>query len=401
MTVTADLPVPDPLAKPLVLPILRTRPFTPPAFYAELRAHEPVKRVTLPGGGTAWLVARHADVRTALKDPRLSSDSRKPGFPEPQDTDHKPFLIEMDAPEHTVLRRMLAAEFSPSRLAALRVDIQADADRLIEVMLARGNSADLIADYALPIPSLTICHLLGIPEADMAFFHEKVAVAFSLSEDKGASFGTVMAYFEDLVTAKEKAPGHGLIDRLLVERVRTGELPRDELVRLAFILMLAGFETTATMIALGVATLFQYPDQLALFRADPKLTDSAVEELLRFHSIGDSDGLRVAVADTEIGGQTIRTGEGVIPLVWSANRDAAAFDRPDDLDIRRDSRGQLAFGYGVHQCIGLNLARIEMRLALRTLFDRIPTLRLAVPVAELPFRFDAEVFGLKSLPVTW
>jgi pentalenic acid synthase len=253
--------------------------FAPPAFYAQLRAHEPVKRVTLAGGGTAWLVARHADVRAALKDPKLSSDSRKPGFPEPQDADHKPFLIEMDAPEHTRLRRMLATEFSPSRLATLQTDIQADADRLIDTMLARGNSADLVADYALPIPSLTICHLLGIPEADMAFFHDKVAVAFSLSEDKGAAFGTVMAYFEDLVTAKEKAPGQGLIDRLVVERVRTGELSHDDLVRLAFILMMAGFETTATMIALGVATLFQYPDQLALFRVEPALTDVVVRAL--------------------------------------------------------------------------------------------------------------------------
>jgi cytochrome P450 len=390
------------LDAPLALPIRRTSPFDPPVCYADLRATAPVKRVTLQNGRSAWLVARYADVRVALKDPKLSSDPRRMGFPDPEDADHSPFLIEMDAPEHTTLRRMLAAEFSPSRLATLRGHIQSDADRLIDAMVKRGNTADLLADYALPIPSLTICHLLGVPHEDMSFFQTKAAEASALEGvDKARLYGELYGYFDDLVHTKQAEPGDGLIDRLVVERLRGGEIDHHGVVKLAFMLLMAGFESTATMIALGVATLFQYPDQLALFCADRELTERAVEEMLRYHSIGDSDALRVAVADTEIGGQRIAAGEGVVPLVWSANRDETAFAQADSFDIRRDSHGQLAFGYGIHQCIGLNLARLEMQIALRSLFDRLPGLRPALPMHKLPFRYDTEVFGLKALPVMW
>lgn len=386
----------------LTLPIRRTTPFSPPDFYAELRENDPISRVALPDGSIAWLIARYEDVRDALKNTALSSNPRQLGFPEPELSDRPLFLTEMDAPRHTALRRILASEFSPGRISLLADKVQRDTDHLVDIMLSRGKTADIVRDYALPIPSLTICHLLGVPYEDHAFFQKIVKSVMSLDDEiKSAAFGEIYAYMERLVSDKEISPTNDLIGRLVIEQLQTNSISHDELLNIAVILLMAGFETTATMISLGIATLFHFPDQLRLLRDDLNRTENAIEELLRFHTVGDADGLRVATVDTKIGGQKIAKGEGVIPLAWSANRDPSIFSDPDRLDICRELHGQLAFGHGVHQCIGLNLARMEMRIALRTLLDRIPTLSLAVPVAALPFQYQSELFGLDALPVKW
>jgi cytochrome P450 len=384
------------------LPMRRPSPFSPPALYTQLREHHPVARAVLPDGQLVWLVARHDDVRAALKNPLLSSDPRRPGFPEPDTSNRAPFLIEMDAPRHTELRKLLAAEFSPQRLAVLQEHIDGDATKLLDAMLAGSGHADLVAAYALPLASLTICHLLGVPYAEHAFF-ERSAVTLLSHDDakKGEAFGAICSYFEQLLEEKKRHPSDNLLGRLIAGPWRAGQLSDEELLNIAVILLMAGFETTATMISLGVVTLLHHAGQLALLQSDMALIDEAVEELLRYHTPGDTDALRVAIADTEIDGQPIARGEAVIPLLWSANRDPAVFPLPDNFDIRREQRGQLAFGYGMHQCIGLNLARMEMRTALRRLFTRAPTLRLAIPLAELPFRYDSELFGLAALPVQW
>jgi cytochrome P450 len=280
--------------------------------------------------------------------------------------------------------------------------IAADADACIDAMLAGERPADLVTAYAVPIPARTICHLLGVPFADSAFFQAQVAkVSAAGGEDKAVAFAEVHAYLDALVRAKELAPTDDLLGRLVCEQLRPGAIDHATLVGIAVILLMAGFDSTASMIALSVATLFRWPEQRALLAADPGLMQGAVEELLRFHTLGDADALRVAIADVEIGGRQIRAGEGVIPLVWSANRDEAVFERPDEFDVRRQAHGQLAFGHGIHQCLGLNLARIELRIALRTLFARLPGLRPAIALEAMPWRHESEVFGLLALPVAW
>ncbi|EYF01939.1 cytochrome P450 [Chondromyces apiculatus] len=382
-----------PHGSPLVedFPMRRVCPFAPPPRYAELRARTPIARITLPNGHTAWLLTRHADVRAALGHPRVSSDPTHPGFPEGQmaegDAEERraPLLIERDPPQHGRHRRMLIPEFTVRRVDALRPHLQQTADRLLDDMLHEGPPADLVSAFALPLSSLTICHLLGVPYADHAFFEAQARAALSSPPAEAeAAFAAVSAYLDGLVTEKERQPTDDMISRLIVEHLRTGALTHAELVGAATLLLMAGHETTANMISLGVVTLLAHPDQLAQLRADWTLTAGTVEEMLRYHSIGDAGAVRVAVDDIEIGGQHIRAGDGIIPLVASANRDPLAFERPEDLDIHRRGRHHLGFGHGIHQCLGQNLARAEIAIAYRTLFERLPTLRLDAPWTRSP-----------------
>ncbi|MGW0592015.1 cytochrome P450 [Streptosporangium sp. NPDC002607] len=400
-------------------PLPRACPFAPPPEYERLREEAPLVGAELPGG-RVWLVTRHAEAQQVLSDPRISTDPSTPGHPmsalsaEPPSAEERQAgarfqagqFIDMDPPEHDVYRRMLIPEFSVRRVREMRPHIQHVADQLIDDMLEQGSSADLVEAFGLAVPSMVICRLLGVPYSEHDFFQSRtrrmVSAAAGSQRDAMAAATEIWNYLDGLVTEAERNPGDNLIGRLVTTRKTTGELSHDALVGMTFLLLLAGHETTANMISLGVLTLLRRPARLAELRAAPDGWAPAVEELLRYHSIVDWVAFdRVATEDMEIGGQNVRRGEGIFVLGASANRDPRAFERPDELDLRRGARNHVAFGYGVHQCLGQNLARAELEIAYRTLFERIPSLRVVGDDDELPFKYDGVIFGLHALPVAW
>jgi cytochrome P450 len=317
---------------------------------------------------------------------------------------HQGMFIDMDPPEHDAYRRMVISEFSVRRIAAMRPGIQRTVDGALDALVAAGPPADLVAGFGLPVPSLVICQLLGVPYEDRQYFQSRTRLTTELNTDPaaGRAFLEIREYLDGLVSRAEREPGDDLIGRLVTGPLAAGALEHDALVGMAFLMLVAGFETTANMIPLAALTLLEHPAALAELRADPALWPGAVEELLRYHSIVDWIAFdRMALRDLEIGGQRVRAGEGVYVLGAAANRDPRAFERPDEFDIHRGARHHVAFGYGVHQCLGQNLARAELEIALRTLFERLPELRLASDVDSLPVKYDAPIFGLYELPVAW
>jgi pentalenic acid synthase len=297
---------------------------------------------------------------------------------------------------------MVAADFTLNRAAALRPRIQQIVDERLDAMIAQGPPADLVAAYALPVPSMVICALLGVPYDDHDFFEEQSRrlVHGPEAADMQDARERLEAYTEDLIHRKQKDPGAGLLDDLVHQQLRSGEVDGDYLVNLAITLLVGGYETTANMISLGTYTLLQHPERLAELRSHPDLMPSAVEELMRLLSIVDGM-LRMAVEDIEIAGTTIRAGDGVIFSAAVINRDESVYPDPDSLDWHRPARHHVAFGFGIHQCLGQNLARAELEIALRSLFDRLPGLRLAVPADEIPFKSGGPVEGMLELPVAW
>jgi cytochrome P450 monooxygenase len=374
------------------------KPFPPPE-YAEMRKRAGLVRATLPTGVPVWLVTRHEDVRTVLTDPRISSNPTHEGFPRPAKTGGVPsneevpgWFVALDPPEHNRFRKALIPEFTVRRIRDLRPAIQSVVDSSIDAMLAKGDGADLVADFALSVPSLVISTLLGVPNADRDFFEAKTKVLVTIGstdDERNKASEHLLRYINRLITLRTKRPGDDLISRLIANDMLTSQ----ELSGVSMLLLIAGHETTANNIALGAVTLMMNPEWIG--------DERVVEELLRLHSVADIVALRVAVEDVEIGGQLIRAGEGIVPLVASANHDESAFGCPAHFDPSRSARQHVAFGYGVHQCLGQNLVRVEMELAYKTLFERIPSLRLAVPVEELPFKYDGVLFGLHALPVRW
>lgn len=400
----------DQAVDPAAFPKVRTCPFAPEPEYAELRAETPITKVPMVGGGTAWLVTRHDHVRQVLADPRMSSDRRRPGFP--QLSPHQralvssmaPSLIGMDPPEHSEARRAVLGEFTVRRIEAMRPRIQEIVDDCIDEMLAAPRPVDLVRALSLPVPSLVICELLGVPYADHDFFQERSSLILrktSSAESRSAALEDIWKYLDELVADKEREPTDDLIGRQIRKQREAGEVDHEALVRMALLLLIAGHETTANMISLGALALLENPDQLAELLADPTKTPPAVEELLRYFTIVEAATSRTALEDVEIGGVLIRAGEGVVALGTAANRDPEVFDRPDELDINRNARGHVAFGFGPHQCLGQNLARLELQIVFDTLFRRLPGLRLAVAIDDLPFKSDANVYGIYEMPVTW
>ncbi|MCC0099780.1 cytochrome P450 [Streptomyces flavotricini] len=395
------------MSETVAFPQDRTCPYHPPTAYDPLRGGRPLSRVTLFDGRSVWVVTGHAEARALLSDGRLSADRSNEAFPSPTKRfkglqNRRTALLGVDDPEHNTQRRMLIPSFTLKRTAALRPAIQETVDRLIDAMVARGPSAELVNDFALPVPSMVICALLGVPYRDHEFFEgasRRLLRGPELS-DVEAARDQINGYLADLIERKRTDPGEGLLDELVATRLETGETDVEELVALAAILLVAGHETTANMISLGTFTLLSHPEQLAELRADPALISVAVEELMRFLSIADGM-LRVAVEDIEIGGVTIRPDDGVIFSTSVINRDAAVFEQPDALDWHRSARHHVAFGFGVHQCLGQNLARAEMEIALGTLFARLPGLRLAAEPDRIPFRPGDTIQGMIELPVAW
>jgi cytochrome P450 len=383
-------------------------PFDPPPELRDLQERGPLAKVRLSDGSTAWLVTRYADQRAVLGNPKVSAESDRPGYPNPSASEgesSKISFILMDDPEHARLRRMVTASFTTKRVAAMRPAVQKIVDDLIDDMLAGPKPVDLVEAFALPMPSLVICELLGVPYSDHDFFQDNSKVIINrhaTPDENRAAMGALLNYLDGLMAKKIAEPGDDLLSGL-AERVKAGELPREDAAQMGILLLIAGHETTANMIALGTLALLQHPDQLAQLResGDPKLVASAVEELLRYLNIPHNGRRRVALEDIEVAGQVIRAGEGLIMPNDVANRDPEAFPDPDRLDIAREARHHVAFGFGVHQCLGQPLARVELQVVYSTLYKRIPTLKLATDLEQIQFKHDGSVYGVYELPVTW
>ena len=396
-------------------PMRRTCPLDPPHGYTALRAGQAISRVVLPTGKTAWLIMSHEYLRQILGDPRVSVNRTSPGYPHLIGVDPQSMgpiasitnaLVGLDPPEHAIHRRMIINEFTVRRLQAMRPRLQEITDGRINDLLGIGPPADLAEALSIPVPSLMICELLGVPYGDHAAFQRYAHVAFGAKatpHDRFAAILELRAYLDKLVADKEGHPGDDLIGRLVV-RYRDADIyDHEHMVGLATLLLIAGHETTANMITLGTLALMENPGQLAEIKRDPAVIPRAVDEILRYLSIADAiGGARVALDDIEIGGVVIRKGDGLIALLSGANRDETVYGDPDTLDIRRGARQHVAFGYGIHQCLGQNLARMELEIVFGTLFKRIPELRLAIPIEKLLFKDEMSgVYGLHEMPVTW
>lgn len=386
----------------------RSCPYHPPTGYQPLLEEGPISRVRLYDGREAWIVTGHAEARQLLSDERLSSVRENPAFPVtsprfaaiPLEQRRTP-LLGADGPEQHAQRRMLLPRFTNQRVADLRPQIQQLVDGLLDDMVDKGKTADLVTQFALPLSSSVICALLGVPYSDRAFFEEQSSLLLRATTGEEAAGAAVrlMTYMGELIARKEREPCDDLLDTL-VEHMRAGELERQDAVSLAIFMLIAGHESTASMITLGTLTLLEHPEQLAALRADDTLFPNAVNELLRFLSI--VEGLaRVATKEIEIGEVVIRPDDAVFFGTSLINRDPSLYPEPDELDLTRNARHHITFGHGTHLCLGHNLARVEMEIALRALFARLPGLRLAKPVDQIPFAPGDTIQGPLSLPIAW
>jgi cytochrome P450 len=390
-------------------PLPRAFPFGAPEQYTVLQEEPAISKVTLRTGTTVWWATRYDDVRDVLFDPRFSSDRRSPDYPRLspiQGLLHHgpPPMVTLDGEEHAAARRAVSGEFTVRRMNALRPRIREIVSSCIDQMMAADGPVDLVATLAMPMPSLVMCELLGVPQSDHSYFqHRTVQLVRHTSgvEQAATAFAELRGYLDRLVVGKETDPRDDLLSRQIARHRQHGTYDHESMVMLAIFLMVAGHETTANMISLGVLALLTHPDQLAYLQADPNNTATPVEELLRYGSI--TDGIpRVAVESAEVGGVSIKVGEGIVVSSLAANRDPKIFPSPEELDLARSgARHHVAFGYGPHQCLGQNLVRVELQTVLETLFRRVPNLRLAAKVEDLPYRTDSTEYGLYELPVTW
>jgi cytochrome P450 len=390
-----------------VLPVPRAArcPLAPPPEFADWR-EQPGLRRAMFGGNPVWVVSRYQDIRAALVDPRLSAKTI-PDSIMPTDADNKvPVMFaRTDDPEHHRLRRMMTTNFTFRRCESMRPHIQEMVDHYLGRMIDGGAPADLVREFALPVPSMVIALLLGVPPEDLELFQFNTTKGLdqkSTDAEKGAAFGAMYAYIQELVQRKEREPGDDLISRLVTEYVAAGQLDHATTAMNSVIMMQAGHETTANMISLGTVALLEHPEVFARLGQTDDAAEVAnlVEELMRYLTIVHSQVDRVATEDLTIGGQLIRAGEYVMMNLPAGNWDAGFVENPEEFDVGRNTRGHLGFGYGVHQCIGANLARVEMQVAFATLARRLPGLELAVPAEELRFK-DANIYGMKELPVRW
>ncbi|TDC08148.1 cytochrome P450 [Nonomuraea longispora] len=378
-------------SSPLRFPFAWPRAAEPPVELATLR-EEPVVRVTLPSGDEAFLVTRYEDIRRVLSDPRVSRNRDRPGAPRMTEQKTKVFQnprIDRDPPEHTRMRRLMAKAFTATRVEALRPHVRQVAEELVTDLLKQSPPVDLHEAFAVPLTLQVICGLLGVPPQDQARFR--------------GSLGGAWQYMGELIEGKRRDPGDDLISALIgVRDEDDGRLSAHELHVWCVILLLAGFETTATQLGSGTVLLLTHPDQLERLREDPGLIPDAVEELLRCQIAGHSlSMLRYVTDDIEVGGVTIPRGSGLIPILESANLDESVFPDPMRLDITRKNNQHLVFSAGPHFCMGAALARLELQVALEALIREVPTLRLAVPPSALRHHDSPLDLGLRELPVAW
>ncbi|MFD5429711.1 cytochrome P450 [Streptomyces sp. NPDC127084] len=394
-------------------------PYADPAFvadpfplYRELREDGPVRRAVVAGGVEAWLVTGYEDGLAALSDPRLSSDVRDAADPrlmrQLPTTERESMLSNMlrsDPPDHTRLRRLVSKAFTARRVAELRPRVQELTDRLIDDIAPTGR-ADLVADFALPLPVTVISELLGVPVSDRHDFQrwtDDMILRRAEEPDPAVVDGAwqqMHAYLTKLLEAKRARPGDDLLSALITARDEEQRLAEAELIAMSFLLLAAGYITTVNLIGSGTAALLANPDQLALLREDPELLPGAVEEFLRYDGPVNPGIARFAREDVTIGGVAIPSGATVVIATAIADRDPGRFPAPDRLDITRRDNAHLAFGHGIHYCLGAPLARLEGQIAIGTVLRRLPDLALAVPPGELRWR-PGGLRGPASLPVTF
>ncbi|MBK1787867.1 cytochrome P450 [Prauserella cavernicola] len=402
----------------MTLPTTRAHgcPFDPPPELAPL---EPITPLRYPDGHLGWLVTGFTAARTVLSDPRFSNrpelrhipvlehvpeaESVTDAVAEHETDEAMPgWFVNMDRPEHTRYRRLLTRYFTRNRLAALEPRIEEITAAQLRVLADAGRPADLVSTFAMPISSTVICELLGVPYADHERFQEWTRTVVDLEAPRAeadAAFEALYGYLADLVRDKRTRAG----DDMLGELVATGELTDEELASIAMILLVAGYEPTANMIALGAFALLEHPAQLAQIRADPAIADNAFDELMRYLTIAHQGAPnRAALEDVEVAGVLVSAGQTVTVSLPAANRDGAAFPDPDELDLTRAEAGRhLGFGHGLHQCLGQHLAKIQVRIAYLELFAAFPALRLAVPATDVPLREHSTNRGVRELLVTW
>jgi cytochrome P450 len=377
-------------------------PFNPAPEFARIRSEQPIFSVQrrLPNGRflTMWLITKYADAREMLSSRdtsnslgRSQSAASQPGF-----------LVSLDPPDHTRIRRMLTAQFSMRRLNAMRPYVEEITTQFLDQMEAAGPPADLMQAFALPLPSLVICELLGVPFEDQAEFQRRSDTMLDVSvthQEQADNTREMNAYMASLVNRHRQDPGDDILGMLI--RDHTDELTDEELVGIGNILLVAGHETTSNTLGLGTLLLLQHPDQLALVRDDSEMITGAVEEMLRYLSIVHTGTPRIILKDMIIGDQLLHAGNLAMVSLPSANRDSDFITDPDVFDVTRQPQAHLTFGHGIHQCLGQQLARLELSVAFPALLQRFPTLALAAPVSDLTFRGDGPVNGVRELPVRW
>jgi cytochrome P450 len=399
---------PSSTALPL-FPFTRSNQFDLPAQYAQAHAGCPVMPVKLWNDQRAWLLTKHTDFCAVLTDPRFSGQFSRPDFPTVTEARRaidkmERSFVGMDNPEHDHYRRMLTKEFTTKRMMALRPAIERIADDLLDGVERAGAPFDLVKELAVELPALVMCELFGSPYEDHTFVAKCAAGRHGLGQTPETARETAAAlvdYCRKLIAAKEANPADDMLSRVIRDFVLTGELTREELANMCSMILRAGHDTTTNMIGLGTLLLLRHPDQLARLKNDPALIDSAVEEMLRYLSPVQFAPRRVALEDTDVNGATIRKGDGVFAVAAAANRDPDEFADPDKLDLGRDASNHLAFGYGIHRCLGQMLARIELQVVFAKLFQRFPDLRLVEPFEDIKFKYDSQIYGLYRLQVAW
>lgn len=401
-------------AGPIDLPMRRVRALDPPPELAALRAERPLCRLNYRDGHDGWLVTSHRLARAVMTDRRFLLTDQRP-FPIQDPAKHAAIvetparigaaggdLLQLDPPDHTRLRRAILGRFTRDRADALAPPIGAIVGAHLEAMQRAGRSADLVAAFATPVAIGAHCALLGVSDRDGAHIERFSRAAADPDAPPDVVADAILALGDHLrrvVAQKREAPADDLVSHL----VGRHELTENEVLGILVLMYNAGVDTTAQMLATGVFALLSHPEQLALLRDHPELIDGAVEELMRYLTIFQVGALtRTAGEDVELAGETIRAGDSVTVSLAAANRDPERFADPDRLDVRRNARGQMGFGHGIHVCLGQHVARQEMRIGLRELLHRLPDLELAVPVEQVPLTGERHlIFGVRALPVRW
>ncbi|MGW5647730.1 cytochrome P450 [Saccharopolyspora sp. NPDC003752] len=399
----------DTIGVPVGIPTERDRIFELPVELESLRDRKPIGRMVYGDGHLGWLVTSYSLARAVLADSRFSSRAdlaripvELPAEAEQARKDIPPGVFHrMDPPEHTRYRRLLAGHFAVRRMDSLTETIQRIVDERLHAMARGGPPADLVRDFAKLVPLNVVSEILGVPEDEHDRFVRRVSVLFDQhaeAADVGAATQAIHTQFQEFVDAKKRA---GTSGDVLGHLAASGELPDEEIATVGMVLLTAGYESTANMLALGTLALLEHPDQRARALSNPAQLDKAVDELLRYLSVTHIGPIRTALRDVELGGETIKAGDSVSIALPAANRDPEHVERPAALDIDNSSAGHLAFGYGVHQCLGQHLARNILRTSYAGIFREFPALRLAVPADELEICTEMPVYGVSRLPVEW
>jgi len=389
-------------------PQLRNDPMKPPQAYEQWREQAAVVPAELHSEQRAWVVLRHDAVQEVLQHPGISVDAQHPHFPKVRkgvtSRANDTMLRHMDAPMHGKFRRMMTGQFTLKRVNELRPELERIVTEAIDGILAAGGPVDLHKEFSLVVPTKVICALLGVDYSHSADIQRLAGITTSASasaEELAAAAGEMYSLLDAIITEQVKEPREGLIGKLITEHMSKGEIEHRQILGQTFMIIIAGHETTANTISMGMLQLFERPDIRERVTQDPSLIPGMTEDMIRMHSLVDGTLSRVAKADMVIGGQEIKDGEGVIVTISAPNFDPRYWDNPYELDIDRNDRNHVSFGAGAHSCMGQNLARAELHLAFEQLLTRIPTLRVADGPDAVQMQNDGFIYGVRRLMVEW